>query len=77
MLITEGSIRVEVYKVDKVWNEKGNTVKLGIKELLNKEQIGNSKPFPETNLIVYLINSEQIGIRGHTQTTLPIICHFT
>ena len=22
MLITEGSIRVEVYKVDKVWNEK-------------------------------------------------------
>ena len=38
------------------------TVKLGIKELLNKEQIGNSEPFPVTNLPVYLINSEQIGI---------------
>ena len=32
------------------------------KELLNKEQIGNSEPFPVTNLPVYLINSEQIGI---------------
>ena len=39
-----------------------NTVKLGIKELFNKEQIGNSEPFPVTNLQVYLINSEQIGI---------------
>ena len=38
------------------------TVKLGIKELFNKEQIGNSEPFPVTNLQVYLINSEQIGI---------------
>jgi hypothetical protein len=38
------------------------TVKLGFKELLNKEQIGNSEPFPVTNLPVYLINSEQIGI---------------
>jgi hypothetical protein len=26
------------------------------------EQIGNSEPFPVTNLPVYLINSEQIGI---------------
>ena len=32
------------------------------KELLNKEQIGNSEPFPMTNLPVYLIDSEQIGI---------------
>ena len=40
----------------------GYTVKLGFKELLNKEQIGNSEPFPVTNLPVYLINSEQIGI---------------
>ena len=38
------------------------TVKLGIKELINKEQIGNIEPFPVTNLQVYLINSEQIGI---------------
>ena len=29
------------------------TVKLGFKELLNKEQIGNSEPFPVTNLPVY------------------------
>ena len=36
--------------------------KLGFKEVLNKEQIGNSEPFPVTNLPVYLINSEQIGI---------------
>ena len=41
---------------------KGNTVKLGFKERLNKEQLGNSEPFPVTNLPVYLINSEQIGI---------------
>ena len=38
------------------------TVKLGFKELLNKEQTGNSEPFPVSNLPVYLINSEQIGI---------------
>ena len=35
---------------------------LALKERLNKEQIGNSEPFPVTNLSVYLINSEQIGI---------------
>ena len=38
------------------------TVKLGFKERVNKEQIGNIEPFPVTNLSVYLINSEQIGI---------------
>ena len=32
------------------------------KELLNKEQIANSEPFSVTNLLVYLKNSEQIGI---------------
>ena len=37
-------------------------VKLGFKERLDKEQLGNSEPFPETNMPVYLINSEQIGI---------------
>ena len=37
-------------------------VKLGFKKLLNKEQIGNSEPFPLTNLPFYLTNSEQIGI---------------
>ena len=36
-----------------------NTVKLGFKERLNKEQIGNSEPFAVTNLLVYLIDSEQ------------------
>ena len=36
------------------------TVKLGFKELLNKEQLGNSEPFPVTNMPVHLINSEQI-----------------
>ena len=38
------------------------TVKLGFKELLNKEQIGDSEPFPVTNLPVYFVNSEQAGI---------------
>ena len=36
------------------------TVKLGFKELLNKEQLGNSEPFSLTNMPVYLINSEII-----------------
>ena len=39
-----------------------DTGKLDFKEWLNKEQLGNSEPFPVTNLSVYLINSEQIGI---------------
>ena len=39
-----------------------NTVKLGFIELLNKEQIVNSEPFPVTNLPVYLLSSERIGI---------------
>ena len=42
--------------------KQGFTIKLGFKEQLNKKQIGNSEPFPVTNLLVYLINSEQIGI---------------
>ena len=41
-----------------------STVKLGFKELLNKEQIGISEPFFVTNLPVYLINSDQIGIKA-------------
>ena len=36
-----------------------STVKLGFKERLDKEQLGNSEPFPVTNMPVYLINSEQ------------------
>ena len=40
----------------------GYRVKLGFKEWLNKEQLGKSEPFPLTNLLVYLKNSEQIGI---------------
>ena len=39
-----------------------STVKLEFKELLNKEQLGYSEPFPVTNMTVHLINSEQIGI---------------
>ena len=46
-----------------IFQQKGTiTVKLGFKELLNKEQICNSEPFPITNLLLYLINSEQISI---------------
>ena len=39
-----------------------NTVKLGFKERLIKEQLGNSEPFPVTIIPVHLMNSEQIGI---------------
>ena len=39
-----------------------STVKLGNKERLNTAQLGNSEPFLVTNMPVYLINSEQIGI---------------
>ena len=40
-----------------------NTVKLEFKERIEKEQLGNSEPFPVTNMPIHLINSEQIGIR--------------
>ena len=39
-----------------------STVKLGNKELFDKEQIGINEPFPVTHLPVYLMYSEQIGI---------------
>ena len=39
-----------------------HTVKLGFKERLNKEQLGNCEPLPVTNMPVHLINSKQIGI---------------
>ena len=39
------------------FKEKKNTVKLGFKELLTKEQLGNSEPFPVTNMPVYLIDT--------------------
>ena len=39
-----------------------STVRLGFKERLNKEQLGNSETFPVTNMPVHTINSEQIGI---------------
>ena len=38
------------------------TIKLGFKERLKQGQVGNSEPFPVTNLLVYLMNSEQNGI---------------
>ena len=60
------------------------TVKLGFKELLDKEQIGVSEPFPVTNLPFDLTNSEQIGISEQfcddqkvplmPSLTLPIYC---
>ena len=40
------------------WYIGHNTVKLGFKERLNEEQLGNSEPFT-----VHLIISEQIGFR--------------
>ena len=46
-----------------------NTVKLGIKELLNKEQLGNSEPFPVINMPVCLTNSEEIGFSYNCVTT--------
>ena len=39
------------------------TVKLGFKERLNEEQLGNSEPFSVTNMPVHLTNSEQIGFK--------------
>ena len=36
------------------------TVKHGFKEGLNKEQLGNSEPFPVINMPVHLMNTEQI-----------------
>ena len=44
-------------------SNKGSTVKLGDKERLDSEQPGNSEPFPVTNMPVYIINSEQPGVR--------------
>ena len=38
-----------------------NTVKLGFKEQLNKEQLHNSERFPVTNMPVHLINNEKIA----------------
>ena len=52
---------------------QGFTVKLGFKEQLNKKQIGNSEPFPVTNLQVYLINSEQIGIISVWRAAAPTL----
>ena len=37
-------------------------VKLGVKERLKWGKNGHSEPFAMINLLVYLINSEQIGI---------------
>jgi E3 ubiquitin-protein ligase HUWE1 len=45
-----------------------NTVKHGFKELLNKEQIGNSEPFPLTNMPVYLINSNLTLVNNFVMT---------
>ena len=39
-----------------------HSVKLGFKERIDSEHLGNSEPLPATNLPVYFINSEQPGI---------------
>ena len=39
---------------------KANTVKLGDKERLAKEQIGVKEPFPVTNLTIYFIRIRNI-----------------
>ena len=41
----------------------GSTVKLGDKGRLDREKLGNSEPFPVTNLPAYLMNSEQPSFR--------------
>ena len=49
-------------------------VKLGFRERQNKEQLGNSEPFPRTNMPVHLITSEQIGFSEklcHDQKVTP------
>ena len=40
----------ETIFIESQWIIFGSTVKLGIKELFDKEQIGNKEPFPVTNL---------------------------
>ena len=44
-------------------------VKLGFKELLNKEHIGNSEPFPMTYLPVYSINSANLALVNNSEMT--------
>ena len=39
-----------------------STVKIGFKERINREQLGNSEPFPVINMPVHLMNSEQVGV---------------
>ena len=38
-----------------------NTVKLGFKKRLDKQQLDNDEPFPVTNMPVHLIISKQSG----------------
>ena len=55
------NINSQKSKIDtfKVWLP--TTVKLGFKERLNKEQLGNIEPFLVTNMPIHFKNSEQIG----------------
>ena len=47
---------------NKSWGIFGcTTIKLGFKERLKQEQVGNSEQFPVTNMPAHLINSEKIG----------------
>ena len=65
VLLTEACYCLRLYGTyDKCmypWYHFPITVKLGFKEWLNKEQLGNSEPFLVTNMPVHLSNSEQIG----------------
>ena len=50
------------------------TVKLGFKERLDKEKLGNSEPGPITNMPVHLINSEQIGFSEQFRNNQIDLC---
>ena len=45
------------------------TVKLGEKELFDKEQIGVKDPFPVTNLPIYFIRKEHLALRNNFRVT--------
>ena len=50
-----------------------NTVKLGNKELFDKEQIGIKEPFPVTNLPVYFIRIRNLALRNNFWVTKKFI----
>ena len=51
--------KYDIFLLCSTWNR--GTVKLGFQKWLNKKKRGNREPFPETNMPVHLVNSEEIG----------------